>query len=633
MQVKKSYIQLVGGSVFFLILICTVLLYWRGLPSPYLLDDEPNLEELSHIGKGNLLDDIALFISKGNAGPSGRPISLLSFALQAHNWPGNPRSFKYVNLMLHLFNGCLIFWFILCLTRLMALPEKRGLLLALLTSFLWLTNPLHVSTVLYVIQRMAQLSAFFTLAGLLAYVHGRQLVQTNPVKGFVWVSAGIGLGGILAVLSKENGVLLVLYILVLEATLLNALAKPRYWRIWAGLFLYLPALGLFAYLLIKYGRYALGDRPITEARILVEYLYNILVPRLHALSLFHDDYVVSRGLFSPPATFIAICFILTLLITAFWLRRRYRVFSLAVLWFFAGHVLESTIIPLVFYFEHRNYLPMLGILFGVVYGMLYLFDHMRTNYLRKTVIACCGLWFFLFPMFTWTQTGLWSRPVLQAVLWAEQKPLSRYAQSQAAAIFAQLGELDEAVKIYKHMVTAFPQDTGSYMLWLGVACNNPESEFPNIEKVRRHFQSSRGDTAAGKGTEIFVKAYLSGKCPRLSAEIVETLLETLHQNANFSPVYKLAFYSAYARFLAHKKRYAEAIILADKALAIQKNDGARMSRLSWLLISGRADEALAYIRQLHGELDVVALRYYSAHLNAMEKEAHKLKMRRERNAE
>ena len=90
--------------------------------------------------------------------------------------------------------------------------------LALLTSALWLLHPLHVSTVLYAVQRMAQLSTLFTLAGL--YVFARYRSR--------WAVAGASPGDVLACLlwlflftllaafSKENGVLLPWLVVVCE---------------------------------------------------------------------------------------------------------------------------------------------------------------------------------------------------------------------------------------------------------------------------------------------------------------------------------------------------------------------------------------------------------------------------------
>ena len=49
-------------------------------------------------------------------------------------------------------------------------PSQAGWL-ALLVAGLWLLHALHISTVLYTVQRMAQLSALFVFAGLLVHIY------------------------------------------------------------------------------------------------------------------------------------------------------------------------------------------------------------------------------------------------------------------------------------------------------------------------------------------------------------------------------------------------------------------------------------------------------------------------------
>ena len=308
-------LQLVIVGLFFLILIGTIWIYWIGLHGAYLLDDTPNLNSLTDINESsNKFIEIVRFSIEGIASRLGRPISLVTFALQTHYWQETVWHFRYVNLMIHLLNGCLIFWIFLYITRIMALPEKRGLWLALLTASLWLLHPFQVSTVLYIIQRMTELSTLFTLAALLIYVRSRyQFAQgrLTPTVFWIFISIGIGLGGILATLSKENGVLLVLYVLVLEATVLRSLPKPRYWKIWSGVFLYFPLLLLASYFIVNFdsilGNYdirhfTLVERLLTQTRILSEYLFKILIPQPHTYGLFHDDFTVSRSLLTPITT-------------------------------------------------------------------------------------------------------------------------------------------------------------------------------------------------------------------------------------------------------------------------------------------------------------------------------------------
>lgn len=166
-------------------MISTFGIYWQGINSLFLFDDIPNLKNLTDISGGGFYEKLQ-FAIEGKAGALGRSVSLFTFALQADYWP-YPWNFKYVNLMMHLLNGCLVFWFILSLSRLMKLSERHCLWLALVTASVWLLHPLQVSTVLYVIQRMAQLSTLFTLAGLIVYLHGRQLLAQDRLKyGFFW---------------------------------------------------------------------------------------------------------------------------------------------------------------------------------------------------------------------------------------------------------------------------------------------------------------------------------------------------------------------------------------------------------------------------------------------------------------
>ncbi|MCK5522435.1 MAG: hypothetical protein KAI83_04800 [Thiomargarita sp.] len=625
--------QFIFGSAFFFILICTVWLYWGGLYGTYLLDDSPNLEDLSSVQN---INDISKFVTEGLSSQFGRPISLLSFALQAHNWPSNPWAFKYVNLMIHLLNGCLIFWLIFSLTRLMKWPERRSLLLALLTASLWLWHPLQISTVLYVIQRMTQLSALFTLAGLLVYLQGRQRLAQGQLKsGFFWVSIGVGLGGILATLSKENGILLVLYIVVLEITVLHTLPKPRYWRVWSWVFLYFP-LFLLAFhfaahvdsLLRAYEirDFTMGERLLTQARVLSDYLTKILFPRPQAFSLFQDDFPISHHLLKPATTLIAVSFIVIMFMAAIGLRRKYPLFSLGVLWFLAGHILESSFIGLVIAFEHRNYLPSLGILFAVIYSILWLFDQILTSYLRKAAIFFSALWFSIAPVITYSETNLWGKPFIQAVLWAEQKPLSRYAQSHAAAFFSSRGDFSQVEKYHRQMVNVFPQDASPYLLWLTGVCMDDKVMLPDIEKVVHHLETSKIDIAVGTALNVIAGRVAANQCDRLSSKTMHRLFKSVLKNPTCS-FYQDDIFFIYGKFYARQKNYDMAVQMAEKSAAVNDTAQLKMQRLLWLIKANRFEDALSYIKQMREELNPISRRLYAEQLNFFESLASEFKKR------
>ncbi|MCK5522434.1 MAG: hypothetical protein KAI83_04795 [Thiomargarita sp.] len=639
MDKTNSYtrFQLTIASLFFLILIGTAGIYWAGLQGTFLLDDSHNLENLEHINQStDKWTEIVRFSTEGISSRLGRPVSLFTFALQAHN-----ASFawylKYVNLMIHLLNGCLIFWLLLYITRIMALPEKRALLLALFTTSLWLLHPFQVSTVLYVIQRMTELSALFTLAALLIYVRSRyQFAQgrLTPTAFWISISIGIGLGGILATLSKENGVLLVLYVLVLEATILRSLPKPRYWQMWSWVFLYLPLLALASYFILHFDNllkgyeirhFTLGERLLTETRILSEYLFKILIPRPQYYGLFHDDFSISHSLLTPITTLFAVGFTMLMFFAGLFWRKKYPVFALAVLWFFAGHILESSFIGLMLYFEHRNYLPMLGILFASVYAILWIFDRMKVASLRKAAISFTALYLLLFSLVTWLETDLWSKPLVQTMVWAEEHPYSRIAQAQAAAASLSLGNEQKTLEYYRHMVTAFPEDSGPYAIWLHAAtCVSANIPLPDMQKVIQRFKTSKGDNATFNALKSILDLHAKEQCTHLNPKTINTLLKTAVESSMLATTYRDKFYLLYAIFYSIKGQYNDAIDMADKSLSLAPNRNLQFQRILWLQMEDRYVEALEEIAKIRANLNLLSDVVYLEDLKRGEKIIRKL---------
>ena len=160
-----------------LLLVC-VAAYWLGLDSVFLFDSGPGIAKNPALvfDSGNFMQWYnALFSSV--SGPTGRPLSMLSFALNAQiSGELSAWAMKFTNLLLHA--GMALLAYHLILRLLIQSPqvdfnEQRASWLAATAAALWLLHPLQVSTVLYAVQRMEQLAALATLAALLVYVSYR----------------------------------------------------------------------------------------------------------------------------------------------------------------------------------------------------------------------------------------------------------------------------------------------------------------------------------------------------------------------------------------------------------------------------------------------------------------------------
>ena len=365
------------------LVLATGWAYALGLHGTFLFDDFANLPALGATGPVDTWPTFWRYITSGTADPTGRPLTLLTFLIDARNWPADPFPFKRTNLILHLLNGALLALLLRRLGRaaFKQTDTRRIDLAAVIGASFWLLHPLFVSTTLYIVQREAMLPATFTLLGLLAWLHGRCAMQrSHYLDGIVWIAVGLGGCTMLGVLSKANGILLPALALVVEYVLLRSCANREtldaclpidrtYHRVML-LFAWLPAALVAAYLLLQgWGGltrgissvrpWTLGQRLLTEPRVLMDYLDLLWLPRPFTPGLFNDHILASTSLWSPATTLPALLAMLGLIVGAWLLRRRWPALTLAILFYFVGQSLESSTVALELYFEHRNYLPAL----------------------------------------------------------------------------------------------------------------------------------------------------------------------------------------------------------------------------------------------------------------------------------
>lgn len=129
-----------------------------------------------------------------------------------------------------------------------------------------------------------------------------------------------------------------------------------------------------------YGRnFTMIERFWTEQRVVGDYIVSLVLPSMQSSGVFHDNYPLSRNLFEPITTLLWFIFHAALMAFAFFQRSRLPWVFLGVFWFYGSHVIESTFIMLELKFEHRNYLPSVGIVFILVNLVLLVRSHLLKN--------------------------------------------------------------------------------------------------------------------------------------------------------------------------------------------------------------------------------------------------------------
>jgi len=599
---KNISIQLVVGIGLYLSLLLTTAIYWTGLQSQFTLDDIPNLISLSQLDQTDTAIRIKQFVLSGGSGPTGRPLSLLSFMINDTNWPAIPWGFKYTNLMIHLLNGVLIFILSIKLCEIVRCNDSKKYLIALTTCSIWLVHPLNVSTTLYVIQRMAQLSTLFTLIGLLGYIKGRQYIIARPIFSIFYMIFAIIIASILAILSKENGILLILYIAVIELFLFQRDNQKisrlhSYWRISAILIPIIFFTGYFTLnmpsIIDSYsGReFTFSQRLLTETKILGEYIQHILIPKLGEFGIFHDDYPISTSLFMPNNTFIYVLFTFAALITSVVFKKKYPILSFAIIWFFAGHILESTFIPLELYFEHRNYLPMVGIIWAIAY---YAFNF--NTKIKPYIYTGLALMILLLSSITYNSTWLWGHPIISGPTWASEHPRSIRAQQFASAAFTVIGNYDKAREHITIALEHHPDDSSLLLQLFQLDCGSHSLNEELFNSLLPRLSTGKYSHGALTTMIKLSRMSINKTCPTLNPESTRDILTTLINNPEFQgKASRHALYYWLGQLYAKDGMLTPAIESLDIA---HKNMGVidiPLQQAVWLLNAGLYDDALKYV--------------------------------------
>lgn len=431
-------------------LVGAASIYLPNLNGGFVFDDYPNFAANPDVKLTSL--DVAGWLDvlfSGWSGPLGRPVAMLSFALNYYLGGLESFYFKFFNLGLHLLCGLLCWRLALgLLRRVPNCTDSTARYAAAATAAIWLLHPMHLTVVLYTVQRMTSLSTLFCLAGMLCYLSGRErVVRQQP--GAAWrIMVAFALFTPLAILSKENGALLPLYLLLIEVYFFRAGnfgRLPGHWL--TGTFACTVLLPVLAATVWVYWRWDTlhvgvyreydhgpGSRLLTQTRVLWQYLQMIFLPASDWFTLHHDDIRISWNLWTPWTTLPATAGMVGLAIGAWLLRKRAQVASFGIALFLVGHLVESTVLPLEAVYEHRNYLPAFGLLLVLCYYFSRPHPFPATLPLRRLALPVLAV---LCALVTWPRADAWGRGQPYVSLYELQhNPRSARLHTDLAAYYA-----------------------------------------------------------------------------------------------------------------------------------------------------------------------------------------------------
>jgi len=524
---SKKYCIVIALSLV-AILLGTTAIYWQGLDGPFLLDDYTNIVN-SYVADFDV-QKIIFAVTHNESGTLGRPVSVLSLIFSGIVHGPEPWGYKLHNLVIHLINGLLIFWLLqklLCKVS-RGQDKEKYLFVAGMTSAIWLLHPLMVSTVLYAVQRMAQLATMFTLTSLLIFVSLRENEASSARKFYPVAYVLFPISLLMAIFSKENGALIPLYILAIEFIVFQfgfstQLERKRIYT-FEGVFVYFPIIvaGLYTLThldtLTNYAtrNFDMGERLLTQLHVVVSYLKMILLPRLSDMALFHDYIEITRSF--DPATLILLVSLILAVFLIFLLRKKAPIISLAIAWFLVSHMLESTIFSLELMFEHRNYLAAVGPILALVYYLGKIPDMPKFKYFNILILVLMGF-------ITVLRVQEWgSEENIYRVAVAEH-PDSPRAQTQMAIIEYGYGNYAETLRHLNIVQELLPTDFGPVILQATFLCSTGNDLTPLIDKAA-DIAGQYPITPYGlNALNTIITSLSDAKCPEISPGMLLPVIE------------------------------------------------------------------------------------------------------------
>ncbi|NIQ20525.1 MAG: hypothetical protein GWN04_07910 [Gammaproteobacteria bacterium] len=540
-----------------MLLFACFIIYYPASQGGFIYDDLPNIVSNKKLQIDSLqADELLKAMTSGKSGPLKRPVSMLSFAINYYFTGLNPYYFRIVNILIHLINGLLIYILtrkIIGLTECKNSKNKTIEIASLATTALWLFHPINISGVVYIVQRINELAALFTLTGLILFIYGRQMLQERNQGRFLIASAFLFCAP-LAVFSKENGALIVLFIGLLELVFFKFKDLKNYNKLYLAalycIFIIIPFIAILLSLYLepqillsgyKQQEFTLYERILTEQRVLWFYIYMIFVPDITQLSLFHDDIVLSRSLVSPATTSIAVAGTSILLILALILRKQAKILSFGMLFFLSGHLIESTILPLQIAFEHRNYLPSYGLVLIAAYYLTNKEFSEKTVNIRRILFA---LLIVIVGVSTYIKSTQWANTQLLIFYELEHKPESSQLNYEAGIFFAKMLDkrniknqdklYENAEKYFHNAIELNPNNTEAMIgLIILSSSNGYKTDVSVIEQLANTLSSQPITITGNRAIHALLKCQLTNECV-LRNDVINRLIDSVLDNRYLS---------------------------------------------------------------------------------------------------
>ena len=525
-----------------LIVIIGVIAYSNTFQVPFYFDDyhyiieSPFTKSFEYFTEPSkalpVTDSLAVYTFKT------RFTGFLTFAVNYKLHGFDVAGYHIANLSIHIINALLVYWLVL-LTLQTAFFRTKGHdslstvncqlstnLIAFFSALIFISHPIQTQAVTYISQRFASLATLFYLLSLVMYVKFRiqdsgcriqDKKSKNRASCILYLVSLIS--AVLAMKTKEIAFTLPIIIVLYEFSFFTetfnlpidrqASSKLLTFNFKKIIFLipFLLTMLIIPLSLIGIDKPADSlivditeatrakttisrwDYLFTEFRVVVTYIRLLLFPVNQNLD---HDYQVYNS-FLNPNVFLSFLFLLSILgfaVYLFYYSKKPSSFNLhpstlhftafGIFWFFITLSVESSIIPTQdIIFEHRLYLPSIGLIIAFVSAVFYLVFHLSslnlhpssflTHHALRITVLLLAVVVIVLSIASYQRNSLWQDKI---AFWGdvvEKSPKKIRGYNELGLAYMENGKLSEAVSYFQRALTIDAYSEYSLDIYLNLA--------------------------------------------------------------------------------------------------------------------------------------------------------------------
>lgn len=564
----------------------------------------------------------------------------LTFALNYRLGGLKVTGYHALSLFLHALNAMLVYFLLALTFRTPALSlsalgppalgppalspsglKQHAGAISLFTALLFVSHPIQTSAVTYLSQRFTVVGAFFYLLCMVLYVKARLLdldslnSDSLNLDNLNLDSKATGKGvrvyvlyllsfvsALIAMKSKENAFTLPVGLLLYEFMFFSGKIRKRALRLAPFvLTMAIIPLGLIgqraassgeAARLTWKGTVSSAEYLMTQFQVIVTYLRLLVLPVNQNVDY---NYRVAQSFFDPTVV-VSLLLLLSIIAFGFYVLKRSRseaglsgglLISFGLFWFFLTISVESSVVPLLnLIFEHRLYLPSVGIFMAFVAGVFMLAGRLlSTEGARPSTVPVLllSVVVLVFTVYSFQRNTVWQSP---EALWrdvVQKSPQKVRGHVNLGLAYSALGKQDKAIASLRRAALINPALPEAHN-GLGNAYNQKamydESEKYFVKALR--LNPGYGEAHNGLGVSHF-RRNQAAKAIRHFREAAKL------EPYNSGPLSNLCEANRSMGYFKEAKKHCQ------KALSLRPDSHSAHNNLAAVFLStGRYDQAMAH---------------------------------------